>query len=107
MAGDVRCAGAAEGIPRPCVQLRSSSSIPRLRTVRTLRHAAPRVPESVRRLKELFVRIVIPGGSGQVGTVLARAFHGDGHDVVVLSRGPQARPWRVVAWDGVTPGAWR
>ena len=53
------------------------------------------------------MRIVIPGGSGQVGTVLARAFHGDGHDVVVLSRGPQRRPWRVVAWDGVTPGAWR
>jgi hypothetical protein len=24
------------------------------------------------------VKIVIPGGSGQVGTVLARAFHGDG-----------------------------
>ena len=50
--------------------------------------------------------IVIPGGSGQVGTILARAFHRDGH-VVVLSRQPQIRPWRVVEWDGVTLGSWR
>jgi len=46
-------------------------------------------------------RIVIPGGSGQVGTILAEAFHRAGHDVVVLSRTPHVRPWRVVAWDGV------
>jgi uncharacterized protein (TIGR01777 family) len=53
------------------------------------------------------MRIVIPGGSGQVGTVLARAFHSDGHDVVVLSRRPDRPPWRVVAWDGVTLGQWQ
>jgi uncharacterized protein (TIGR01777 family) len=53
------------------------------------------------------MRIVIPGGSGQVGTILARAFHGDGHDVTVLSRHPQIRPWRVVAWDGATLGHWQ
>ena len=53
------------------------------------------------------MRVVIPGGSGQVGTILARAFHGDGHDVVVLSRRPVVRPWRVVAWDGSTLGAWQ
>jgi len=53
------------------------------------------------------MRVVIPGGSGQVGTILARAFHRDGHDVVVLSRQPQVRPWRVVEWDGVTLGSWR
>ena len=52
------------------------------------------------------MKIVIPGGSGQVGTVLARAFHGDGHDVIVLSRRPDVRPWRVVAWDGATLGHW-
>lgn len=56
------------------------------------------------------MRIVIPGGSGQVGTILARAFHADGHDVVVLSRGaaaPSARvPWRTVAWDARTVGDW-
>src|SRR5690349_1646546 len=53
------------------------------------------------------MKIVIPGGSGQVGTVLARAFHRDGHDVVVLSRRPQHRSWRVVKWDGATPGGWQ
>ena len=53
------------------------------------------------------MKIVIPGGSGQVGTILARAFHGSGDEVVVLSRRPEAQPWRVVAWDGATPGAWQ
>jgi len=53
------------------------------------------------------MKIVIPGGSGQVGTILARAFHRDGHDVVVLSRRPNVRPWRVIAWDGVTLGDWQ
>jgi len=53
------------------------------------------------------MKIVIPGGSGQVGPILARAFHADGHDVVVLSRRPETRPWRVVGWDGVTLGDWQ
>jgi uncharacterized protein (TIGR01777 family) len=53
------------------------------------------------------MRVVIPGGSGQVGTVLARAFRDDGYDVVVLSRKPPPRgPWRVVAWDGRAVGPW-
>ncbi len=53
------------------------------------------------------MRVVIPGGSGQVGTVLARALHGEGHDVVVLSRRQSVQPWRVVEWDGETLGAWQ
>ena len=54
------------------------------------------------------MKIVIPGGTGQVGTLLAQAFHRDGHDVVVLSRKPHtaATPWRVVPWDGKTAGPW-
>lgn len=52
------------------------------------------------------MKIVIPGGSGQVGTVLARVFHQDGHDVAVLSRKPANAPWRTVAWDGETLGDW-
>jgi hypothetical protein len=52
------------------------------------------------------MKIIIPGGSGQVGTGLARVFHHDGHDVVVLSRRPEVRPWRVLAWDGATSGSW-
>ena len=50
--------------------------------------------------------IVLPGGSGQVGTLLARHFHAAGHAVVVLSRSPVPAPWRVVAWDARTVGGW-
>ena len=46
------------------------------------------------------MRIVIPGGSGQVGTALAKAFVADGHDVVVLGRSPKQAEWRTVKWDG-------
>ena len=53
------------------------------------------------------MKVVIPGGSGQVGTILARAFHRDGHDVVVLSRHPETRPWRVVRWDAWSMGNWQ
>ena len=54
------------------------------------------------------MKIVIPGGSGQVGQMLARAFRRDGHEVVVLSRraSPGSAGGRVVAWDAATPGAW-
>jgi hypothetical protein len=53
------------------------------------------------------MRIVIPGGSGQVGRVLARHFHAQGHDVTVLTRKSTTAPWRTVAWDGVTGGDWQ
>ncbi len=52
------------------------------------------------------MKIIIPGGTGQVGTMLARAFYADGHEVVVLSRKPDDVPWREVAWDGLTLGGW-
>ena len=52
------------------------------------------------------MKIVLPGGSGQVGTVLAQAFHDEEHEVVVLSRNPGPAPWRVVAWDGAGLGGW-
>jgi uncharacterized protein len=51
-------------------------------------------------------RIVLAGGSGQVGTLLARHFHTRGNDVCVLSRTTFSAPWRVVAWDGEQPGPW-
>lgn len=54
-------------------------------------------------LADMTMKIAIPGGTGQVGTLLARAFHRDGHEVVVLSRSPrrspETAPWRVVGWD--------
>ena len=53
------------------------------------------------------MKIIISGGSGQIGTLLARAFQKDGHDVVELSRNPSPkRPWRVAMWDARTLGAW-
>jgi hypothetical protein len=51
-------------------------------------------------------KVVIPGGSGQVGTILARAFHDDGHEVIVLSRKPSSARWRVAPWDARTLGSW-
>jgi uncharacterized protein (TIGR01777 family) len=41
-----------------------------------------------------------------VGTLLARAFLADGHEVVVLSRKPRTAPWRMIRWDGETIGGW-
>lgn len=52
------------------------------------------------------MKIVIPGGNGQVGNILARAFHANGHEVVVLSRSPRPAAWRVRRWDGETAGDW-
>jgi uncharacterized protein (TIGR01777 family) len=50
------------------------------------------------------MKIVIPGGTGQVGRILDRALTGAGHEVVVLTRRPQRD--REVVWDGETPGRW-
>ncbi|CAM5625870.1 DUF1731 domain-containing protein [Streptomyces fumanus] len=50
------------------------------------------------------MKIVMPGGTGQVGRVLERAFTAAGHDVVVLTRRPSG-PGQVY-WDGETPGPW-
>jgi len=52
------------------------------------------------------MKIIIPGGTGLVGTLLARAFQGDGHEVVVLSRRPASAAWREVAWDAETLDGW-
>lgn len=51
-------------------------------------------------------RIVLAGGSGQVGKVLARHFHSRGDSVVVFTRRSAPAPWRVVLWDGENLGTW-
>jgi uncharacterized protein len=51
-------------------------------------------------------RIIIPGGVGQVGTILAQHFHSQGHEVVVLARKHVSAPWRAVSWDGQNLGDW-
>jgi len=52
------------------------------------------------------MKVVVAGGSGQVGTVLARAFLARGDDVVTLTRGSGAVAGRAVTWDGALLGAW-
>lgn len=49
---------------------------------------------------------MIPGGSGQVGSVLARYFSQRGHHVIVLTRGPHTAEWETVHWDAQTAGLW-
>jgi len=39
------------------------------------------------------MRIVIPGGSGQVGHILSRYFRNNGHDVTILSRATAHAEW--------------
>jgi uncharacterized protein (TIGR01777 family) len=52
------------------------------------------------------MKIVMPGGSGQIGTLLARHFVEQGHDVVILSRGQACALGRVVPWDAERLGDW-
>jgi uncharacterized protein (TIGR01777 family) len=50
------------------------------------------------------MKIVLPGGTGQVGAILDRACTAAGHEVVILTRRPEGP--RQVRWDGETLGAW-
>jgi uncharacterized protein len=50
------------------------------------------------------VKVVIPGGTGQVGTALGRVLRSDGHQVVVLTRQPAEEGQ--VCWDGERLGSW-
>lgn len=56
------------------------------------------------------MRVVLPGGTGQVGTILARAFVAQGAEVVAFSRQPEKAQLppgaRVLPWDGATLGPW-
>jgi len=42
----------------------------------------------------------------EVGTILSRAFHSAGHEVLVLSRKPGNAPWRVARWDAQNLEEW-
>jgi uncharacterized protein (TIGR01777 family) len=50
------------------------------------------------------MKIVIPGGTGQVGAILERSLGAAGHEVVVLTRRPAGE--NQVWWDGATMGPW-
>src|SRR5215471_8701621 len=51
------------------------------------------------------LKIVIPGGTGQLGHYLRRGFRAHGHQVVILSRDGRADP-DAVQWDGRSVGSW-
>lgn len=53
------------------------------------------------------MKIVIPGGTGQVGRMRCRDFASAGHKVVVLSRKADPKSsCRCVRWDGESVGEW-
>ena len=47
------------------------------------------------------MKIILAGGSGQIGRILASTFHARGDEVVILSRRPNCLndPWRTTSWD--------
>jgi uncharacterized protein len=53
------------------------------------------------------MKIIIAGGTGQIGAILVRALSKRGDEIVVLSRQPgRTGRVRTVEWDGKTPGPW-
>jgi len=71
---------------------------------RDAREAAAEVPKD-RGADQNKLKVVIPGGSGQLGHYLRAAFRARGHQVVVLSRNCRLDP-EAVQWDGRTLGPW-
>jgi uncharacterized protein (TIGR01777 family) len=53
-------------------------------------------------------KIVLAGGSGFLGQLLAGGLEKAGYEIVTLTRSPRAHPphGRDLAWDGETAGAW-
>jgi uncharacterized protein (TIGR01777 family) len=53
-------------------------------------------------------RVILAGGSGFLGTLLAQKLAARGCEVIVLTRKPSARDGRIkgMLWDGRTIGAW-
>ena len=58
------------------------------------------------------MKVLIAGGTGLIGSALARAMLADGHVVRVLTRNPEKASGslpngtEVVKWDGHTPEGW-
>jgi uncharacterized protein (TIGR01777 family) len=53
-------------------------------------------------------KVVLAGGNGYLGTVLAHYYQALAHDVVILSRKPAAPKGNIttIMWDGKTKGEW-
>jgi uncharacterized protein len=52
------------------------------------------------------LRVVLFGGSGQIGQILARHFQTQNRRVTVVSRRAGAAAWRTISWDARTLGPW-
>src|SRR5712675_2371056 len=52
------------------------------------------------------LRVVIPGGAGRLGRILAGHLHSKGNSVTVLSRSGAVEPWPVVSWNGTDLDDW-
>ena len=52
------------------------------------------------------LRVVIPGGAGHLGRILAGHLHSKGNSVTVLSRSGAVEPWPVVSWNGTDLDDW-
>lgn len=54
------------------------------------------------------MKIIIPGGTGQIGRILRKELCGEGHEVITLSRSGRAdgAPGRIVPWDAQSLGPW-
>ena len=52
------------------------------------------------------MKIILAGGTGQIGRILANHFHNQNHTVIVLSRRPHNDPWQTLIWDGRTLNGW-
>ncbi len=66
------------------------------------------IPGTPISLRVRLLRIIIPGGEGHLGRILARYLSAKGHKVITLTRNPSptAHPWSTLHWDGQTTGAW-
>lgn len=54
------------------------------------------------------MKIIIPGGTGQIGRILRRYFSTEGHEVITLSRSGRedGAPGRVISWNAQSMGPW-
>ena len=52
------------------------------------------------------VRVVIPGGAGHLGRIVAGHLHAKGNAVTVLARSGVVEPWPVVSWNGTDIDDW-
>ena len=56
----------------------------------------------------MYSKIILAGGSGQIGTALKTFFESKTAEIIILSRNPENRRGNIkpVYWDGVTLGKW-